>query len=147
MINSIYFLGNNVKGLVQLKMKILSLIAHPRVVSNPWDLRSSLEHKLRYFWWNLRAFWPSIDSNVTDTFKAQKRSEDIVKIVHWCQWFNHNCMKLKEYLLADLSVLRKIHKNMNQHFFIRSVIRNACWAVNLHIGMISEGSWNTENWS
>ncbi len=29
-----------------------------------------------------RAFWHSIDSNATDTFKAQKRSKDIVKIVH-----------------------------------------------------------------
>ncbi len=35
--------------------------------------------KLRYFWLNLRAF--SIDSNTTDTFKAQKGSKDIVKIV------------------------------------------------------------------
>ncbi len=24
-------------------------------------------HKLRYFWLNLRAFWPYIDSNATDT--------------------------------------------------------------------------------
>ncbi len=40
----------------------------------------SSEHKLRYFWWNLRAFWPCIDSNATDMFKAQK-GKDIVKIV------------------------------------------------------------------
>ncbi len=45
--------------------------------------RSSLEHKLRYFLWNLRAFWRCIDSNATDTFKVQKPSkEDIDKIVH-----------------------------------------------------------------
>ncbi len=25
-----------------------------------------LEHKLRYFWWNPRAFWPCIDSNATE---------------------------------------------------------------------------------
>ncbi len=30
----------------------------------------------------IRAFWPSIDSNATDTVKAQKGSKDIVKIVH-----------------------------------------------------------------
>ncbi len=63
-------------------MKILSLITHPHVIPNPQDLRSSSEHKLRYFWWNPRAFWPSIDSNATDTFKAQKGSKDIGKIVH-----------------------------------------------------------------
>ncbi len=40
-------------------MRILSLITHSDVVPNPWDLRSSSEHKLRYFWWYLRALWPS----------------------------------------------------------------------------------------
>ncbi len=33
------------------------------------------KHKLRYFWWNPRAFWPCIDSNVTTTFNAQKGSK------------------------------------------------------------------------
>ncbi len=33
------------------------------------------------FCWNPRAFWPCIDSNATDKFKAQKGSKDIVKIV------------------------------------------------------------------
>ncbi len=28
------------------------------------------------------SFWPSIDSNATDTFRTQKGSKDIVKIVH-----------------------------------------------------------------
>ncbi len=32
------------------------------------NLRSSSEHKLSYFWSNLRALWPSIDSNVTAMF-------------------------------------------------------------------------------
>ncbi len=49
---------------------------------NPQDICSSSEHKISYFWLNLRAFWPSIDSNATTTFKAQKGSKDIVKIVH-----------------------------------------------------------------
>ncbi len=31
-----------------------------------------------YFWLNLRAFWPCIDSNTTTTFMAQKDSKDIV---------------------------------------------------------------------
>ncbi len=45
------------------------------------DLSLSSEHKLRYFWWNLRAFWPFIDSNATETFKVDKGSKDIIKIV------------------------------------------------------------------
>ncbi len=64
-------------------MKIMSLITHPHV-------RSSLEHKLIYFCWNPRAFWPSIDSNTTDTFKTQM----------WHQWFILNFMKLWEYFLC-----------------------------------------------
>ncbi len=61
-------------------MKMLSLITHPHVVPNPPDLYSSPEHKLRYFCWNLRDFWPCIDSNVST--KAQKGRKDIIKIVH-----------------------------------------------------------------
>ncbi len=66
------------QGLVYPKVKIMSLITHPHVVSNTLDLRSSLEHKLRYLM-KLRAFWPS---NVTDMIKTQKGSKDIIKIVH-----------------------------------------------------------------
>ncbi len=59
-----------------------SVINYPHVVPNPQDLRSSSEHKLRYFWWNPRAFWPSIDSKDPTMIKVQKGSKDIVKIVH-----------------------------------------------------------------
>ncbi len=40
------------KGIAQNdpKMKIISLITHPRVVPNPSDLCSSSEHKLIYFY-------------------------------------------------------------------------------------------------
>ncbi len=50
---------NQLKGIVHPKMKILSLITHPHVVPNPLDLRSSSEHKLRYFWCIPRSLWPS----------------------------------------------------------------------------------------
>ncbi len=50
---------------------------YPSCRSNP--VSSSSEHKLRYFWWNPRAFWSCIDSNATDKFKAQKGSKDIIK--------------------------------------------------------------------
>ncbi len=61
--------------IVHPKMKILSLITLMLFQTR----NSSSEHKLRYFWWNLRAFWPYIDSNATTTFKAQKGSKDIIK--------------------------------------------------------------------
>ncbi len=43
---------------------------------------SSSEHKLRYFWWNLKALRPSIDSKGPYTIKVQKRSKEIGKIIH-----------------------------------------------------------------
>ncbi len=49
---------------------------------NPWDLRSSSEHKLRYFWWNLSALRPSVDRKDSYLIKTQKRSKDIGKIIH-----------------------------------------------------------------
>lgn len=52
------------KGIVDPKMKILSIITQPRAIPIPRDLRSSLEHKLRY-----RAPSSSIDSNCTDVNK------------------------------------------------------------------------------
>ncbi len=58
------------------------MIYSPSCRSKPIRPSSSLEHKLRYFWWNPRAFWPCIDSNATKTFKVQRGSKDIVKIVH-----------------------------------------------------------------
>ncbi len=45
------------------------------------DFFSSCEHKLRYFWLNPRAFSPCIDSNATDTVKAQKGCKIIIQIV------------------------------------------------------------------
>ncbi len=68
--------------IVHPKMKMQSLITHPHVVPNPEDLLSSSEHKLRYFLWNPRAFWPCIDSKGTTTFTTQKGNKDIVKVVH-----------------------------------------------------------------
>ncbi len=50
---------------------------------------------LRYFVLNPRDFWPCIDSNAITTFKAQKGSKHIVKIVHVT--ISGNFMKLREY--------------------------------------------------
>ncbi len=62
-------------------MKMLSLNTHPDVVPNLWDLRSSSEHKIRYFWLNLRALWPSTDGKGPYMIKVQKRSKEIGKII------------------------------------------------------------------
>ncbi len=67
------------KGIVHPKMKILSLSTHAHVVPN---ICSSSEHKWRYFWWIPRALWHPIDSKDPNMIKAQKRSKDIVKIIH-----------------------------------------------------------------
>ncbi len=39
------------------------------------------------------------------------------------------------------------HKNIKQLFSALVIIRNASWAANQHITMISEGSCDTEDWS
>ncbi len=67
---------------------------------------SSSEHKLQYIWWNLRAFWPCIDRNGTDTFKAQKGSKDIVKIFH------------------VTSVVQPLFYEASRIFYVRKEIKN-----------------------
>ncbi len=82
------------------------------------------------FWWNPRDFWPSIDSNTTDTFKAQKCSKDIIKIVHVHQWFNLNFTKLWEYFVC------KENKNndfIQQFLLFRVSLGRAFTTVPQHI--------------
>ncbi|MGL5643299.1 MAG: hypothetical protein ACRCW3_00760 [Metamycoplasmataceae bacterium] len=64
-------------------MKILSLITHPHVIPNLQDLRSSSEHKVRYFWRNPSVFFKSsIEGNEIATFNVKKSSKNIAKIVN-----------------------------------------------------------------
>ncbi len=65
-----YIFGWNIasKGLFN---QIMSRITHHHVVPNPQDLRLSLKHKLKYFWWNLSTFWPCIDSNTSTTSRPR----------------------------------------------------------------------------
>ncbi len=51
------------KWIVHPKLKNLSFITPPLI---SFQIRKIFVHKLRYFWWNPSAFWPCIDSNVTD---------------------------------------------------------------------------------
>ncbi len=110
-------------NLIHPKIKILSLITHPHVVPKPVNLRSSLDHKLRYFWWNPRAFWPSIDSNATDTFKAQKGSKDQSM---WAEWSGHISFRVEsvflEIPLRSLNTLSAARSAQNAH---SSVIERA----------------------
>ncbi len=57
-----------------IKRTFLLLITHPHVVPNTYDLRSSSEHKLRYFdeiWEVSEKFRPSIDSNLSTYLSLQ----------------------------------------------------------------------------
>jgi len=40
---------STLKGIVDLKMKILSSFTHPQIVSTLYEFLSSVEHKIRYF--------------------------------------------------------------------------------------------------
>ncbi len=119
----------SLKVLVHPIMKILSLITHPHVVPNPQDRRSSSEHRLRYFWWNLRALRPSIDSKGPSMIKAQKRSKEIGKIIQ-NQGFNRNFTKLREYFLyvkkTKIMTLFNSLSPLRQRSAILDYIRGNC---------------------
>ncbi len=63
-------------------MKMMSLITHPDVVPNLYDLRSSSEHKLRYFVWIWELSNPPIDSKGPYMINVQKSTKMIDKVVH-----------------------------------------------------------------
>ncbi len=69
------------------KAKTSMIVKNENTVINSYschskDLCSSSEHKLGYFLWNLRAFWPCVHRQQHNWPKAQKGSKDIVEIVH-----------------------------------------------------------------
>ncbi len=63
-------------------LKKLFINYSPLCCSKPVRPLFIFRTQIKIFWWNPRAFWLCIDSNTTDTFKTQKGSKDIVKIVH-----------------------------------------------------------------
>ncbi len=78
--------------------------------------------------WNPRAFRPSIDRNTTDTFKAQKGSKDIIKIMDHLQFFAQPYLIEPEYTDNELreidillqkagSCVSNITKLLNKVFF------------------------------
>ncbi len=77
-----------------------SVINYSSCCSKSINVHSSLEHKLRYFD-EIQAFWPYMDSKGTTTFKAQKCSKDIMKIVMWHQWFNLSFTKIQVYFFVQ----------------------------------------------
>ncbi len=70
-------IGVWLKGIVLPKLKILSLITNSHVIPNPKDLRSFSEDVFELS-------DPPIETDRKDpnTIKAQKRSKDIVKLMH-----------------------------------------------------------------
>ncbi len=74
------------------------------------------------FWWILRTFWPSIDSNETGTrFKAQKRSKDIVKIVH--------VTSLVQPEFDETTRILFVHKENKNNDFIQQFFSYQCQSV------------------
>lgn len=84
------------KGIVNPEMKIQLLTVMLFQTSKTFC--SSLEHKIRYFWWNPGAFCPCIGSNAADTLRKVGRT--LLKWSMWHQWFNHIFMKLRKYFLC-----------------------------------------------
>ncbi len=64
------------------------------------------------FLWNPRAFWPSIDSKGPTTFKVQKHTKNIDKIVHVTSVVQP-FMKLREYFLCS----NNLYNDFIQQFF------------------------------
>ncbi len=112
------------KVIVQPKMKILSLILTLMSFQTRKDLRSSSEHKLRYFWWNLRALRPSIDSKGPYTIKVQKHSKEIGKIIQVTSGVNRNFTKLREYFLCETPPppKKRLYSNLSPPRHPRAVI-------------------------
>ncbi len=119
----IFNLLERFKWIVQPNILILSLITHPHVI---------FAHKLRYFRCNQRAFWPSIDSNATTTFKTQKGGKDIVKIVHVTSVVQHSF-----YEATIMLFLCKENKNdnFNQQFIIWSIFFFVLQKEESHTGL------------
>ncbi len=61
-------------------MKILSLMNYPQIIQNSKTFFLIFRTQIEIFF--MKSSQASISSNTTDSFKAQKGSKDIVKIVH-----------------------------------------------------------------
>ncbi len=80
--------------------------------------KTSSEHKFRYVW-NLRALRPSIDSNVINTIKVQKRSKDIGKIIHVTSGVQP--------LFYEAKAIRFVRKRMTLFKFLSAILKNIRW--------------------
>ncbi len=106
------------KGLVHPKMKILSLITHPDVVPNPWDLRSSSEHKL-YF----SGLWSCKDP--------------------YCLWEGQRALRFKQkYLnLCSEDERRSYRFGTTSGWVINDIILISGWTNPLTISLIWMNEW------
>ncbi len=91
-----------------------------------------LRNTLRYIWWNPRAFWPSINSSATDTFKTQKASKDISgpTIMLW-RYDNTFCALLYSTLLLLCVSLRHTFMRITWHMRcgLFATVVNAHWSL------------------
>ncbi len=94
---------------------------------------------------SLSPFWPCIDSNTTDTFKSQKGSKDIIKIIHvtsvvlfyeatriLCAQNKTKITTLFNNLFSSMSVFnvhsRKYHACVYLHV-LHLVYKHATWTI------------------
>ncbi len=132
------------------------------------DLRSSSEHKLRYFWCIPKAIWPCIDSKDPNMIKAQKHSKDISKIVHGTSVVQPKFYKAMTILFvckAKIMTIQKCVYSVSHYIAILECITyicNACMRIRclvftLFIGMCNndrvlgrdsdDRSWKRWSWN
>jgi len=121
------------------KMKILSLIIHLHVIANPQDFFSIFKTQMKFFWWNLRAFCPSIDSCATDTLTLQKVLKELVKLIHmnWAVW-----SKFYEEILN----LKRLKRSLcDEQIAFRLLFTYKHWSVNINRGLTEPAWWARTN--
>ncbi len=117
----------------------------------------------RYFWWSLRAFWHSIDSNGTTTFKTQKGSKGIVTIVHatsviklfyvrmrllrqqqhtYASWYTCECTEetdteKKNCWIKPLFLFTFVHKKILLSHWWHTMSVLPFWALNVVVALLS----------
>jgi len=113
-VTGLFRIKSMLKGLVHPKMKIMSFITHPHGVPHPEDLRSSSEHKLRYFCWNPMAQWGLYWQQDNLHFQMpRKLLKTYLNQFMWLQWFNLNIIKRQGYFLCiDFKTLLQSFTNL-----------------------------------
>ncbi len=123
-------------------MKMLSLITHPHSL----DVCSSSEHKLRYCWWNLSAFWPFLvlmmsllgvrRSDIQDRYRFD------IGIFCWIGvsvWWDRSKFITNIVLLLSPTKATNIKQHKVSVHYISSVLkplRNLIWCIDEYLSQV-----------